>query len=169
VRRLLAFWWVGFLLSFAVILFIPMFSSIVDLKIDKAFSDLTALRAGLSQFQARHQRYPTTTEGLGILVPDFVPRILRDPWGNAYAYRAEQQKSYLLYSVGVDGRDEGGAGDDVTTPRKKYDRATYGVTSATDLLHMIGYTSFALLVVSSLVGLARGVASVRGMVRKKRA
>ena len=103
-----------------------------------------------------------------MLFRSFVPRILQDPWGNAYAYRAQQQKSYLLYSVGVDGRDEGGAGDDVTTPRKKYDRATYGVTSATDLLHIIGYTSFALLVASSLVGLARGAARVRKMVRKKR-
>ena len=168
-RRLLAFWWVGLLLSFTVILVIPMFSSIVDLKIDKAFTDLRALRAGLSQFQARHQRYPTTSEGLSVLVPDFVLRISRDPWGNAYAYRAETQKAYLLYSIGVDGRDESGAGDDVTTPRKKYDRATYGVTSATDLLHIIGYASFALLIASSLVGLARGAARIRKMVRKKSA
>ena len=146
-----------------------MFSSIVDLKIDKAFSDLSALRAGLSEFQARHQRYPTTTEGLIVLVPDFVLRISRDPWGTAYAYRAEKQESYSLYSIGADGRDEGGAGDDVTTPRKKYDRATYGVTNATDPLHIIGYAAFALLVASSLIGLARGAAGVRRMVRKKSA
>lgn len=167
-RRLLAFWWVGLLVSFTVILIIPLFSSIVDLKIDQAFSDIGALRAGLSQFQARHQRYPTTAEGLSVLVPDFLRRVSRDPWGNAYAYRAQMQRSYSLYSIGVDGIDEGGAGDDVTTPRKKYDRTTYGVTTATDPLHLIGYAAFALLVASALAGMARGVAGIRSMARKKR-
>lgn len=168
VRGVLRFWWVGLLLSLTVILVIPLFASIVDLKIDKAFSDMTVLRTGLSQFQTKHQRFPTTAEGLGVLVPDFVLRVSRDPWGNAYAYRTVQVESYFLYSIGVDGRDEGGAGDDVTTPRKKYDRATYGVTNATDALHIIGYVSFAILMASSLAGLARGVASVRSAVNKNR-
>ncbi len=159
--RLLRFWWIGFLLSLAVVLFIPMFSSIVDLKIHQAFSDIAVYKAALTGFQVKNHRYPTTAEGLGVLSPEFIPRISRDPWGNAYVYRVKQPETFSLYSVGIDGVDESGAGDDVTTPRKKYNRAAYGLASPTDAPHLIGYTAFLLLVASALAGLWRAAAQVR--------
>jgi len=167
VRRLFAFWWVGLLLSMVVVVAVPQFASIVDTKIDKTFSDLDALRTGLSLYQARHQRYPSEAEGLSVLAPDFVARISRDPWGSAYAYRLVRPESYLLYSAGADGLDEGGAGDDVTTPRKKYDRAVYGLGTRTDLPHVIGYAAFALLLASAAIGLGRGIATIYRNIRRR--
>ena len=167
VRRLFAFWWLGLLLSIAVLIAVPLFSSIVDSKIGKAFHDLDALRTGLSSYQARHHRYPSEAEGLSVLAPDFVARISQDPWGSAYAYRVVTRESYLLYSAGADGLDEGGAGDDVTTPKKKYDRTVYELGSRTDLPHIVGYAAFALLLISAAAGLWRGIAAIHRSIRSR--
>ena len=166
-RRLLPWWWVGLLLSMAVMLVVPQCTSIVDSPINKAFSDLDALRTGLASYQARYLRYPTEAEGLSVLTPEFVKRIPRDPWGGAYAYRVAGQDSYLLYSPGANGSDESGAGDDVTTPKKKYGRRVYGLGSPTDVPHLVGYSAFALLLASVVVGLARGVAVVQRRIRSR--
>jgi len=51
--------------------------------------------------------YPQT---LADLVPEFLDRVPLDPWsGRALCYRSTAEgKSYLLYSVGQDGKDDGG-------------------------------------------------------------
>ena len=73
-------------------------------------------------------RYPTRDEGLEMILPflqdDPPAPSLRDPWGRPYVYvpwdddgfgvSAVPRGRYLLYSVGPDGRDDGGDGDDVS-------------------------------------------------------
>ena len=60
----------------------------------------------IKRFQLRNGRYPVN---LGELVPDFLPSIPIDPMsGKPLCYRPDPFGPYLLYSVGTDGKDEGG-------------------------------------------------------------
>jgi hypothetical protein len=60
----------------------------------------------LKRFQIRHGTYP---ENLASLQPEFVREIPRDPVdGKPLRYRRNTEESFLLYSVGEDGVDDGG-------------------------------------------------------------
>ena len=68
--------------------------------------ELTVTAIALRRFQLRHGRAAAT---LLELVPEFLPTLPRDYMnGEALHYRAASDGSFLLYSVGVDGWDEGG-------------------------------------------------------------
>jgi general secretion pathway protein G len=90
--------------------------------------DVQAVAAQLEVYMARNGRYPTTEQGLAALVekpakdpiPDRWTRLMdeipQDPWKQPYKYRYPAQKSkkpYDIYSIGKNGQDEGGAGDDI--------------------------------------------------------
>jgi len=71
----------------------------------------TALEAGLtalalSEFQRRHGEYP---KGVESLVPDYLQHLPVD-YGDrgVLRYRRLPDGAYLLYSIGVDGKDDGG-------------------------------------------------------------
>jgi hypothetical protein len=76
------------------------------------------LAFALAAYQREHGRYPAT---LDALAPKYLPQIPNDLFsGKALIYRPSE-KGYLLYSVGVNGQDDGGrsyeddpAGDDLT-------------------------------------------------------
>jgi len=152
-RRLLGFWWIVFLLSFTAVLVLPCSSNSGHLKITKTFSDLDAIRTGVGRFRDQYQRYPSTAEGLAVLAPGFFVRVSNDPWGNPYVYRSSAAEHFVVYSTGVDGIDEGGAGDDVTTSDKEYECSTYGVNCGPRVTSI----ALVLLLISGLVGLVRGV------------
>jgi hypothetical protein len=60
----------------------------------------------LRRYQLRHGSYPAK---LGGLVPEFASEVPRDPIdGRPLRYRLKSDGSFLLYSVGVDGVDDGG-------------------------------------------------------------
>ncbi len=60
----------------------------------------------LKRCQLRHGRYP---DDLSALVPEFLPAMPLDPMdGRPLRYRLHADGSFLLYSVGVDGVDNGG-------------------------------------------------------------
>lgn len=78
----------------------------------------------LQMFHDDWGRFPTTREGLAILAapgkdgaPYFAkPGFTADRWGAAFVYRCPGRtpgKSYELYSLGPNGIDEGGRGDDL--------------------------------------------------------
>ncbi len=70
---------------------------------------VTAL--ALKRFQLQHRKLPAT---LNDLVPEFLSSVPIDPNdGNPLRYHANSDGTYLLYSVGEDGRDDGG---DPTVP-----------------------------------------------------
>jgi hypothetical protein len=65
---------------------------------------LTAI--ALKRYHLRHGHYPAA---LSALVPDFLPAAPRDPAdGQPLRYRLKPDGTYLLYSVGEDGVDDGG-------------------------------------------------------------
>jgi hypothetical protein len=60
----------------------------------------------LARYKAEHSAYPKT---LDALVPEYSDGIEMDPFGNdALAYRREKD-GFVLYSIGRDGVDNGGA------------------------------------------------------------
>ncbi len=93
---------------------------------------LAQLEQALAMYRLDMDFYPTTSQGLEALTkgtvhhpPYFVnrlngeiqPRIL-DPWGHPFVYRYKYQgraTRFELYSAGLNGIDENGMGDDVTS------------------------------------------------------
>ncbi len=65
---------------------------------------VTAL--ALKRYELRNDHYPSA---LAQLVPDFVPAVPRDPVdGQPLRYRIHSDGTFLLYSIGEDGADDGG-------------------------------------------------------------
>jgi hypothetical protein len=78
--------------------------------------ELTLAAVALKRYQLRHGRLP---EKLTALVPEIVREVPRDWYnGQSLHYRPNADGSYLLYSVGEDGRDDGGD----PTPRDQNQR-----------------------------------------------
>ena len=78
---------------------------------------ITAL--ALKRYQLRNGHYPSE---LAQLVPDFVPAVPRDPAdGQPLRYRLNSDGTFLLYSIGDDGKDDGGdATPHSGTPKSKF-------------------------------------------------
>ena len=90
----------------------------------KAQADIRSIGSALALFKTDTGRFPTTSEGLEVLVRDpgiknynkegYLDAVPVDPWGNQYVYicpGAHGGSGYDLESYGKDGED-GGAGDD---------------------------------------------------------
>lgn len=87
--------------------------------VEHAYADLARLQTGVIIYQLLTEEYPDSLDDLLGEVDgqplldtpgDGVPN---DPWGNAYIYR-QMTNGFMLYSVGPNGQDEGGQGDDVS-------------------------------------------------------
>ncbi|KPF49483.1 type II secretion system protein GspG [beta proteobacterium AAP51] len=86
-------------------------------------AQIDALQKSLDQYRIDIGRYPSTQQGLGVLVqrpadearwqgPYLAKAVPLDPWGRPYLYRAPgQHGEYDLYSLGRDGA-AGGEGSD---------------------------------------------------------
>lgn len=75
----------------------------------KTHSSMFNLALALAQFRAEHNGYPST---LKKLVPEYIPRIPADDFsGSEFVYR-KTDGGYLLYSLGKNGRDDGGKNAD---------------------------------------------------------
>ena len=80
----------------------------------KARADIATLDQGIQIYRLNNLRYPTSQEGLQVLVSDgSIRRLPSDPWGNPYHYvaPAPDGQPYRISSLGADGR-EGGSGED---------------------------------------------------------
>jgi general secretion pathway protein G len=98
-----------------------------EAKVTAAKTQIAQLEVALDAFEIDLSRYPTTVEGLRVLVEKptsdtegwdqpYLRRqeIPKDPWGNDYVYRYPGQYNeygYDLYSYGPDGKQ--GGGDDI--------------------------------------------------------
>ncbi|WP_457423972.1 type II secretion system major pseudopilin GspG [Roseateles sp. P5_E7] len=92
-----------------------------EVKATKAQID--ALQKSLDQYRLDVGRYPSTEQGLAVLVakpadepkwagPYLAKALPKDPWGNDYQYRSPgEHGEYDLLSFGKDGRP-GGEGED---------------------------------------------------------
>lgn len=95
-------------------------------RVTVARTDLQSIASALELYRLDNRRYPTTDQGLAALVarpttapiPEawapggYLTLAPRDPWGNAYVYRAPGEAGpYDLITLGADGRP-GGEGFD---------------------------------------------------------
>jgi len=70
--------------------------------------ELTTTALALKRYQLRHGQYPAE---LSALVPELLPMLPRDPAdGQTLRYRWQPDGTFLLYSLGEDGVDNGGDG-----------------------------------------------------------
>lgn len=85
----------------------PVFSSVVAKVVyEQASTDQAVIACALERYRLAHGRLPTTLAGL---VPDFLPAIPLDAVnGQPPHYQANADGTYLLYSDGWDGKDDGG-------------------------------------------------------------
>jgi general secretion pathway protein G len=85
----------------------------------KAKVDIRNIESALALFKTDTGRFPTTSEGLEVLVTDtgikgynkdgYLDKVPLDPWGNRYIYLSPgvHSKDYDLESYGKDGEDGG--------------------------------------------------------------
>lgn len=98
------------------------FSQVGKSEVKTARAQVTALGKALDQFRLDVGRYPTTDEGLAVLVermsgesrwngPYLTKAAPLDPWGQPYQYRSPgEHGEYDLLSLGKD-RQPGGSGE----------------------------------------------------------
>ncbi len=79
--------------------------------INDAQNCLLELALALRAFHRDHGRYPDTLSGLS---PVYLSSLPNDPFspGNRFHYRLTKER-YILYSVGPDGKDDGGTPIDI--------------------------------------------------------
>ena len=88
----------------------------------KAKVEIRSIESAIALFKTDTGRFPTTSEGLELLVSDpgikgynsggYLDKVPSDPWGNKYVYLSPglNGRDYDLKSYGQDGED-GGTGD----------------------------------------------------------
>ena len=104
---------------------IPQFvTATQDAKVSKAKADVSQLETAIGVFNIHMDRYPTTEEGLKVLLDapaggdkkwkgPYINVLRNDPWGNPFQYRSpgtHGKARFDLWSRGADNAD-GGEGD----------------------------------------------------------
>lgn len=117
-------------------------------KIKWAFLQLEELRGAVLRFKTDSGQLPASlmqVQAAGYLIRG----IPSDPWGNEYVYRKNANK-FTLYSVGIDGVDERGAGDDVTDRHKHYSCSDYRVGCPFEGVELLQVVLVLLFAISAL-------------------
>jgi general secretion pathway protein G len=100
-------------------------------KWNSAKSDLEILTRAVQLSARERGRLPSESEGLAALVtgePKYLDKVPNDPWSRPYVYRTVEAKpGFEIYSLGQDGVDESGRGDDIVAWDKTYRCADYSV------------------------------------------
>lgn len=108
---------------------IPQFMGTThDAKVSTAKAQVAEIESALERFYVHMDRYPTSEEGLKVLVDPptsdatkwrgpYVKQLRADPWNNVYQYRfpgTHHPTSFDIWSRGADGADGGeGQGADL--------------------------------------------------------
>jgi general secretion pathway protein G len=105
---------------------IPQFRGTTsEAKVSTARSNIAEIESALERFYVHMDRYPTTEEGLEVIVTapgedaktwrgPYVKKLRDDPWGTPFRYVSPAVKGtggFDLWSLGAD-KAEGGEGDD---------------------------------------------------------
>jgi len=95
-----------------------IFSVLEDAEQSSTQTQIKQLETALGLYRMNYSRYPTTDEGLEILLnppgrtSGYINSIPKDAWNNDFQYRSPgQHGDFDLYSLGRDG-EEGGEGPD---------------------------------------------------------
>ena len=96
---------------------VKIIDKLQEAKEEAAFTQMQQLVSALKFFHIKNGMYPQNlqmlvmdpTGGGGYLDSDVVPL---DPWHNEYLFISDGQ-NFRIWSMGGDGRDQGGEGDDI--------------------------------------------------------
>jgi general secretion pathway protein G len=101
-----------------------MMNTTKDAKVGAAKADIVQLKNAIERFNINMDRFPTTEEGLKVLVDPpsegkdswrgpYIEKVLNDPWKNPYQYRAPSTHRTGFYDVWSRGADnaDGGEGE----------------------------------------------------------
>ncbi len=115
------------LFTLGLAVFIPRYYGLATESVGTPVADFTQVRELLDRFRRDAGRYPSTQEGLQVLVNPpsevsnwrgpYTQEIPKDPWGHPYEYACpspEQPNAFVLISYGADGKP-GGEGDAADT------------------------------------------------------
>ena len=104
-----------------VVVIIALLASIVGINVGsyidkanqkKARADIAAIVTAVKAYYADHGRYPDSSEGISVLVPEYIEQMSLDPWGNDYQYEFPgADGAFDVICFGADGR-EGGEGNE---------------------------------------------------------
>jgi hypothetical protein len=86
--------------------------------------ELTKLGFALAAYRAEKGSYPAK---LADLTPKYVATVPKDPFNDQDLHYTQQGEGYLLYSVGVNGKDDGGKGQADRKELEDWDDLTIGV------------------------------------------
>lgn len=91
-----------------------VFSVLDDAEVTATRVQVRNLEVALDTYRMNHSRYPTTDEGLQILLRPpgrsrgYIDSIPKDSWDNEFQYRSPgQHGDYDIYSLGRDGQEGG--------------------------------------------------------------
>lgn len=74
----------------------------------KAKSDIRAIEGALNLYKLDKFNYPNSDEGLEALIPKYMDRVPKDPWGKEYLYLSPGLKGDVdIYTLGADGQQGG--------------------------------------------------------------
>ena len=74
----------------------------------KAKTDIRAIESALKLYRLDNFNYPSTDEGLEALIPKYIARLAKDPWGNPYLYLSPGLHGDMdVYTLGADGLQGG--------------------------------------------------------------
>lgn len=84
-------------------------------RVTRARADIDTIGSALDLYRLQNGRFPSTTEGLQVLVQPGKSggllkgnRVPQDPWGRVYLYASPGQKGEAdIWSLGADGKDGG--------------------------------------------------------------
>jgi general secretion pathway protein G len=69
----------------------------------KAKQDIRAIQAALDLYKLDNYTYPTTDQSMAALVPKYIARVPKDPWGNKYRYLSPGVHGAIdIYTYGAD-------------------------------------------------------------------
>ena len=84
----------------------PAFSPLCKMALYQTFCDEALIACALERHRLAHGAYPETLEAL---VPHYLARVPRDIIAGAPLHYRRTEGSFVLYSVGWNGKDDGGA------------------------------------------------------------
>ena len=106
-----------------------LFSADFKAEVEKVKATIAEIKLGLKRYKIVNDAYPEDGNRnlVSTLYPDYVtfqPQeikggLLLDPWGNPYVYQRYEPgdnlrwHTYVIYSIGPNGIDEDGWGDDI--------------------------------------------------------
>ena len=77
----------------------------------KAKSDIRALASAVKLYKLDNFKYPSSSEGLNVLVTankGYIDKLPKDPWGNDYQYSSPGQNlDFDIWTLGADGQSGG--------------------------------------------------------------